>query len=122
MQGPSINDVTIAELRGIVAAACGADPTFCAALEAGRLRTVSSGSDLPVLDLKRVSQAVVDECAGVDLVVLEGMGRGIETNLRAQFTVDSVKLAMIKHPEVAQSLGARVYEPVCNFLRGVPRS
>ena len=36
----------------------------------------------------------------VDLVVVEGMGRAIETNLYASFTCDSLKLAMVKHPEV----------------------
>ena len=36
----------------------------------------------------------------VDLVVLEGMGRAIETNLYASFSCDSLKLAMVKHPEV----------------------
>ena len=40
------------------------------------------------------------EAEGVDLVVLEGMGRAIETNLNAKFSCDSLKLAMVKHPEV----------------------
>ena len=35
-----------------------------------------------------------------DLVVLEGMGRGIETNLNAEFTCDALNLGMVKHPEV----------------------
>lgn len=39
----------------------------------------------------------------VDLVVVEGMGRAIETNLYASFTCDSLKLAMVKHPEVGHS-------------------
>ena len=48
----------------------------------------------------QVSQEVVEQAGDADLVILEGMGRGIETNLYAQFSVDSLKLGMIKHREV----------------------
>ena len=37
-----------------------------------------------------------------DLIILEGMGRGIETNLHARFRVDALKLGMIKHKEVGE--------------------
>ncbi len=48
----------------------------------------------------QVSQEVVQKAGDADLIILEGMGRGIETNLYAQFSVDSLKLGMIKHREV----------------------
>ena len=48
----------------------------------------------------QVSREVIEQAGDADLVVLEGMGRGIETNLYAQFSVDSLKLGMIKHREV----------------------
>ena len=51
-------------------------------------------------------------------MILEGMGRGIETNLRASFSVDAAKLAMVKHPEVATMLGGRLFDCVCKFDRG----
>ena len=75
----------------------------------------SSGSDLPVIDLARLSPGMVAEAEGADLVVLEGMGRAIETNLRARFTCDSLKLGMVKHPEVATCLGGELYDCVCKF-------
>ena len=53
--------------------------------------------------------------AGADLIVLEGMGRAIETNLNARFTVDVLKLGMVKHPEVATCLGGTLYDCVCKF-------
>jgi type II pantothenate kinase len=66
----------------------------------------------------QVSPELAAEAAGADLVVLEGMGRGIETNLLAAFTVDSLKLGMIKHPEVAACIpGGRLYDCVCKFDR-----
>ena len=48
----------------------------------------SSGNDLPVIDLTRVSSDLCKSVRekGCDLVVLEGMGRAIETNLHAQMT------------------------------------
>ena len=48
----------------------------------------------------QVSQEVIEQAGDADLVILEGMGRSIETNLNAQFRVDSLKLGMIKHREV----------------------
>ena len=48
----------------------------------------------------QVSYEVVQQAGNADLIILEGMGRGIETNLHAQFSVDSLKLGMIKHREV----------------------
>ncbi|PNX82421.1 pantothenate kinase 4 [Trifolium pratense] len=45
----------------------------------------------------------------------EGKGRGIETNLYAQFKCDSLKIGMVKHPEVAQFLGGRLYDCVFKY-------
>ena len=114
---PSINDVTVPEMRGIMERAAEVDGAVLRdAWREGRWRLVSSGNDAPVIDLRRVSEAVAEEARGADLVVLEGMGRGIETNLYAKFTVESLKLAMIKHEEVATCLGGRMYDCVCQYL------
>ena len=48
----------------------------------------------------QVSEEVREAAGDADLVILEGMGRGLETNLHARFSVDSLKLGMIKHKEV----------------------
>lgn len=49
----------------------------------------------------QLSPEVNKAAQGVDLVVLEGMGRGIETNLNAEFKCDALNLGMVKHPEVS---------------------
>ena len=49
----------------------------------------------------QVSLALAEASQGVDLVVLEGMGRAIETNLNADLICDRLNLGMIKHPEVS---------------------
>lgn len=69
----------------------------------------------------QVSAECIGEAADADLVVLEGMGRGIETNLYAKFTCESLKLAMIKHPEVAACLRGRLYDCVCQYDAGVSK-
>ena len=161
---PAINDVTAGELRGLlqelVAATAAAatsesgsnstsnsttsDDSMMAESEgvallagkvsSGRLRVCSTGTDMPVIDLRRVSGALNDEATapvvcqeggneggeGEKLVILEGMGRGIETNLRARLAVDCLNLGMVKHQEVAELLGhgAQLYDSVCCFKPG----
>lgn len=113
---PSINDITAAELAPLLAAAAAADPSVLGpGVAEGRIRVVANGSDTPVIDLRRLSPQLCAEAEHADLVVLEGMGRGIETNLRAAFACDCMCLALIKHPEVACCLGGRLYDVVCRF-------
>uniref|UniRef100_A0A6N2LN75 Damage-control phosphatase ARMT1-like metal-binding domain-containing protein n=1 Tax=Salix viminalis TaxID=40686 RepID=A0A6N2LN75_SALVM len=108
---PSINDVTYTELIEIIAKLMGVDTS--------NLLVANSGNDLPVIDLSRVSQVLAYLASDADLVILEGMGRGIETNLYAQFKCDSLKIGMVKHPEVAQFLGGRLYDCVFKYNEAV---
>lgn len=104
---PAINDMTHPEALDVLRAAAEVDSPVRDAMADGRLEVVSSGNDLPVLDLRRVSAELADRAPGCDLVVLEGMGRGIETNLRAQMTTaDCLNLGMIKHQEVRPAANA----------------
>ena len=49
-------------------------------------------------------------------MVLEGMGRAIHTNLRAKFSCDVVKLAMIKNSRLARKIfGGTLYDCVFRF-------
>ncbi|KAL0365766.1 UNVERIFIED_CONTAM: Damage-control phosphatase [Sesamum angustifolium] len=114
---PSINDVTYDELIEIIAKLKDENGKLFG-VDASNLLIVNSGNDLPVIDLSRVSQELAYLASDADLVILEGMGRGIETNLYAQFRCDSMKIAMVKHPEVAQFLGGRLCGST-SFLRSV---
>jgi type II pantothenate kinase len=51
-----------------------------------RLYISSSGHGSPCLDLRRVTGELADAAAGTDLVIIEGMGRAIHTNLTCTFT------------------------------------
>lgn len=51
----------------------------------------------------------------VDLVVIEGMGRALHTNLQAKFKCDCLKLAVIKNRWLAQRLGGDIFSVLCKF-------
>ncbi len=113
---PSINDVTAEELSAMMPIAAASDAVIRDALVDGRLRVLASGSDLPVIDLSKLSPSFCEAVAGAELVILEGMGRAIETNLRAAFNVDALCLGMVKHAEVAAALGGGpMFGCVCRF-------
>jgi len=111
---PSINDVTYPELIEIINKLKDADGKL-AGVDASNLLVANSGNDLPVIDLSSVSPELAFMADDADLVVLEGMGRAIETNLYAQMKCDSIKIGMVKHPEVAQFFGGRLYDCVFKF-------
>jgi cobyric acid synthase len=73
-----------------------------------------------VMDLTSISRELADAAEDADLVVLEGMGRSIETNLYAQFKCDSLNIGMVKHKEVADFLGGRLYDCVIKFNEAIP--
>ncbi|XP_052483168.1 damage-control phosphatase At2g17340 [Gossypium raimondii] len=111
---PSINDVTYPELIEIISKLKDESGKLIG-VDTSNLLIANSGNDLPVIDLTRVSQELAYLASDADLVILEGMGRGIETNLYAQFKCDSLKIGMVKHPEVAQFLGGRLYDCVFKY-------
>ena len=87
------------------------------ALEVGRLELIGSGNGAPLIDLSRVSPQLARAAGGdsVDLLVLEGMGRAVETNLSARSKVETLKLAMVKDEGVAEALGGKVYDLVMGY-------
>lgn len=116
---PSINDITASELDIVLPDIAQQDDIICKAVADQRLKIISSGNDLPVIDLTKLSEELVTHAKDADLIVLEGMGRSIETNLKAKFSCDSVNIGMIKHPEVAACLGGRLFDCVIKFSPGV---
>uniref|UniRef100_A0A1J3E3U0 Damage-control phosphatase ARMT1-like metal-binding domain-containing protein n=1 Tax=Noccaea caerulescens TaxID=107243 RepID=A0A1J3E3U0_NOCCA len=112
---PSINDVTYTELREILSQLKDDENGQLIGVDTSKLLVANSGNDLAVIDLSRVSQELADLSSDADLVIIEGMGRGIETNLYAQFKCDSLKIGMVKHIEVAEFLGGRLYDCVFKY-------
>ncbi len=114
----ALNDITRADLDRVLAEAAGMDAVLAEQMESGRLTTVGTGHTHPLIDLADVS----DECAAAavdcDFVVLEGMGRAVESNWRAAFRCDSLRVAMIKNASVARHYGCELFDLVCRLERG----
>lgn len=112
---PALNDILYHELGPLMDRIAGFDPPITEALAEGRLRFVPSGNGAPLIDLSRVGDELAEAGAGADLVILHGMGRAVETNYHARFACDSLKMAMLKEPVVAEPLGGGMYDVVCKF-------
>lgn len=112
---PALNDITLAELNPLLERLAAGDALLASLMAAGRLTTVDSGGDTPLIDLSRVSDACNAAAAESDLLVLEGMGRGVESNWTERFTCDVWRVALLKDQTVADWIGARLFDGVCRF-------
>lgn len=68
-----------------------------------------------IIFYSRLGKDLAEELRTTDLMVLEGMGRAVHTNLNAQFTCDSLKIAVIKNPWLAQRLGGEMFSVIFKF-------
>ena len=68
-----------------------------------------------MIDRDLVSKMKTEEA---DLIVIEGMGRAIHTNLEAQFNCDSLKLAVLKNRWLAKKFGGQMFSVVFKFETG----
>jgi type II pantothenate kinase len=111
---PTLNDMTIADVRAWWPRVLRAEPSMAGL----PIELVSSGTGEPLIDLSAISPELNAATADADLVILEGMGRGVESNLDAEFSCDAVNLAMIKDTGVAKRHHGKLYDVVCRFWKG----
>lgn len=134
---PALNDVTANELPEIVAEAAKHCDIIRKAAEAGGLlfdamvdvedelekqaasvplMVVENGCGGPCIDFRQVSSELAAVAKDADLIILEGMGRALHTNLNARFRCDALKLAMVKNQRLAEKLfGGNIYDCICRF-------
>ncbi|GAH88652.1 unnamed protein product, partial [marine sediment metagenome] len=112
---PSLNDVTADETVAIVEQLAEDDEDLATLITAEMFEVVSTGNDVPLIDLSEVSDELNEAAEGAELVILVGMGRAVESNLDAAFTADALKLALLKDPAVARRVGGEVYDCVCKY-------
>ncbi|XP_066588941.1 4'-phosphopantetheine phosphatase [Prorops nasuta] len=116
---PALNDVTYPELIVTLKDAAKICNVIKQAIEDDRLIAMETGQAGPCLDLSRLN---LDLCLamiqyGVDLIVIEGMGRTLHTNLYAKMKCECLKLAVIKNKWLASRLGGEMYAVICKFER-----
>lgn len=112
---PSLNDLTADETVEIVEEISRMDRELAGYIRAGLFEVVSTGNDLPLIDLSEVSDELNEAAADADLVFVVGMGRGVESNLDTAFAVDSLQVCLLKDPLVAARIGGQVYDCVCMY-------
>jgi len=114
---PSLNDVTYCELCVLMKQIACISTDIAQALADNQLILMDSGQGSPCLDLSRlqedVAKAMVKE--GVELLVLEGMGRAVHTNLGATFNCETLKLAVLKNRWLATRLGGKMFSVLCKY-------
>jgi uncharacterized protein with ATP-grasp and redox domains len=108
---PTLNDMTIHDVNRWWPRIIEMEPSLAGL----PIHRVSTGTGEPLIDLSAVSDELNEAAGGGDLVILEGMGRGVESNLRAQFTCDVLNLAMLKDIAVADRCGGKMFDVVCRF-------
>jgi damage-control phosphatase, subfamily II, stand-alone protein len=108
---PTLNDMTINDVYAWWPILTAAAPSL------GDLPIdfVSTGTGEPLIDLALVSSELNAAAADADLVILEGMGRAVESNLEASFSCDALNVAMIKDEKVAVRHGGGMFDLVFRF-------
>lgn len=112
---PALNDITATELLSLLQCIREMDAALDDAIRTGRLVVVPSGCMSPLIDLAELTLECCAAARDCDLLVLEGMGRAIESNYDARFTVDTLKIALIKDRMVADILGVTLFDPIWKF-------
>jgi len=114
---PSLNDVTIDELKVLIEQVAAFDSVIAKALQDQRLRVMGSGNGVPLIDLTKLDHVLVTDAAKdpYDLLILEGMGRAVESNFHVDFECETLKLAMIKDRGVAEAMNADLYDLVMRY-------
>ncbi|XP_075243016.1 4'-phosphopantetheine phosphatase-like isoform X2 [Convolutriloba macropyga] len=118
---PALNDVTFVELKLEIGLLAGECDEIKSALDNGMLLLAETGSYSPCLDLSRIDYCLVEMLYKLqtDLVILTGMGRAIHTNLKAEFSCDALKIAVIKNRELGRQMGGcHKFSVVCKFEQG----
>ncbi len=108
---PTLNDMTIHDVRNWWPRILATEPSFASL----PIQLITSGTGEPLIDLGAVSPELNAASHDADLIILEGMGRGIESNIDAIFTCDALNIGMIKDEGVAGYVGGSLYDLVCRF-------
>jgi type II pantothenate kinase len=108
---PTLNDMTIADVNDWWPRILAAEPS----LQGLPIQRISTGTGEPLIDLSEVSEELNTAAADADLVILEGMGRGVESNLDAEFRCEAVNLAMIKDTIIARHNHGKLFDVVCRY-------
>ncbi|XP_030384103.1 pantothenate kinase 4 [Scaptodrosophila lebanonensis] len=114
---PSLNDVTSRELTTLLDDCACQCSVLSTAWSTGRLLVYANGQSGPCLDMRALPQELCDAITAneTDLLVIEGMGRAVHTNLNARFNCETLKLAVVKNNWLAKYLGGDMFAVICKY-------
>lgn len=115
---PALNDVTSRELEALLDECAPECEVIAEAWKSRRLLVYANGQSGPCLDMRTLPPELCDAIAAneTDLLVIEGMGRALHTNLNARFGCETLKLAVIKNRWLAKYLGGEaMFAVICKF-------
>ncbi|ESO10934.1 hypothetical protein HELRODRAFT_109215 [Helobdella robusta] len=114
---PVLNDVTYHELIILTKRLAKQCDVINLALNDGRLLVMESGQGSPCLDLRYIDYDLGQKMMelNTDLIILEGMGRSIHTNLFAKFSCDVLKVTILKNKWLAESIGGKMFDVVFKY-------
>lgn len=112
---PALNDITASELEAILPQLAALDPILKKHLESKMIRVIADNSGAPLIDFGNMSAELNTAAADADLLYIEGMGRSLESNFETEFTIDTVKLCMIKDQLAADRHGGKLFDTVLKF-------
>ena len=113
---PASSDITYAEARAHLDHLSRTAPgSLGTALAENRIQLVASGTGSPGIDLRGVSGELNRAAEGAGWILIDGQGRGIETNWTTRFRVPVLRAAMIKDPLVAAQIEHPVAMPLLKY-------
>lgn len=114
---PALNDVTYSELIVLMDDVCQECDILKKAYKSKKLMIFENGQNGCCLDFNHIpdelNEAMIEH--KTDLLILEGMGRALHTNLYANFNIDTLKLAVIKNLWMAQRLRGNIFSVICKY-------
>jgi len=113
---PASSDITFSEASSFLSLLSESkDSAVARAMTSGRLNLVASGTGTPGIDLRHVGPDLNEVAKGSAWIVLEGQGRGVETNWSTTFSCPAFHIAMVKDKMVAEEIGLTAGTPVLRF-------
>ncbi|GAB0088699.1 pantothenate kinase 4 [Sergentomyia squamirostris] len=118
---PALADITYKELEGIMSSCCDRCCILREAYAAKHLLVLPNGQSGPCLNLRTLTPELCEAMTQLetDLLIIEGMGRALHTNLYAKFTCDTLKLAVVKNKWWANRLGGDTFSVICKYESAV---
>jgi len=111
---PASSDITIDEARALFALF----PPVGEASRAGRLRWIGSGTGSPGIDFRFVSPDLNRAAHGASWMVIDGQGRGVETNWNTRYVCPALTVAVVKDALVAREIGLEPGSPLLRWVEG----